>query len=246
VEFPLLPWLSERSPFPPVEFALRVPNGLLAAGADLSPDRLIEAYSLGIFPWFSDGEPILWWSPDPRMVLFPEELRVTRSLAKVLRNRDYEVRADTAFTAVMQACAAPRDDQAGTWISRRMVHAYSRLHELGVAHCVETWIDGALAGGLYGVQLGGAFYGESMFTRVRDASKIALVHLVHHLRCLGVRMIDCQMATPHLASLGAREIPRREFCAQLPELVKFRLPAQSWRLTRLDSYQIAALAGRRP
>ena len=230
---PLLTWLSRNTPFPPVEIALRAPNGLLAAGADLSPERLIAAYSHGIFPWFSEGEPILWWSPDPRMVLFPSELRVSRSLAKTLRNRDYEVRSDTAFRAVMEACSARRPGQIGTWISPQMVDAYVNLHELGIAHSVETWIGGQLAGGLYGVELGRAFFGESMFSRERDASKIALVHLVRHLAGRGVRIIDCQMATGHLASLGAREIARSEFSARLTELVKLPQAPGRWQLARM-------------
>jgi leucyl/phenylalanyl-tRNA--protein transferase len=230
----LLPWLSRNTPFPAVETALREPNGLLAAGADLSPERLIAAYSHGIFPWFSDGEPILWWSPDPRMVLFPVELKVSRSLAKSLRNRDYEVRSDTAFRAVMEACAKPRPGQLGTWISSQMIDAYLRLHDIGVAHSVETWMDGELAGGLYGIALGCAFFGESMFAYERDASKIALVHLVHHVAKLGIAMIDCQMATDHLASLGAREIARSEFSARLAELVKSRQLPGKWHLVRTD------------
>jgi leucyl/phenylalanyl-tRNA--protein transferase len=234
----LLPWLSHNTPFPAVETALRSPNGLLAAGADLSPQRLIAAYSRGIFPWFSEGEPILWWSPDPRMVLFPAELKVSRSLAKTLRNRDYELRSDTAFRAVMEACAAPRFGQFGTWISPQMIEAYLDLHELGVAHSVETWIDDELAGGLYGIALGSVFFGESMFSRERDASKIALVHLVRHVAEQGVAMIDCQMTTSHLASLGAREIQRSEFSARLTELVKSSQHSGKWRLARTDLPEI--------
>src|SRR5262245_9487548 len=200
---------------------MKEPNGLLAAGGDLTPRRLLAAYRKGIFPWYSEGDPILWWSPDPRMVLFPHELRLTRSLAKVVRNRSYEVRYDTAFDEVMRGCAAPRPNQSGTWITAEMRAAYRRLHKLGHAHSVETWIDGALAGALYGVAIGGMFYGESMFTRVRDASKIALVHLVRQLAAAGYGMIDCQMHTEHLASLGAREISRVEFARRLAELVDY-------------------------
>lgn len=216
----MIPWLPAEPVFPPLESALKEPNGLLAAGGDLSPRRLVSAYAQGIFPWFSAGEPILWWSPDPRMVLFPDEIAISRSLAKTLRNRDYEVRLDTAFADVVSACAtAPRNGQAGTWITAEMQAAYRRLHELGFAHSVETWIDGRLAGGLYGVAIGRAFYGESMFARVTDASKIALAHLGVQLRRLGFGIIDCQMETRHLASLGARPIPRREFRALLDRLV---------------------------
>ena len=218
----MIPWLQRLDPFPPVERALTEPNGLLAAGADLSPPRLLAAYRQGVFPWFNPGEPILWWSPDPRMVLFPVEFKVSRSLKKRLARSDYQVRVDTAFTRVMAACAAPRAGAPGTWISRPMIAAYSALHEAGYAHSFETWIQGddgpELAGGLYGVALGRAFYGESMFSRQTDASKIALAHLVRFLASRRFGVIDCQMNTAHLASLGAREIPRAEFSALLGEL----------------------------
>jgi leucyl/phenylalanyl-tRNA--protein transferase len=184
----------------------------------LSPSTLLDAYSRGIFPWFSEHEPVLWWSPDPRMVLRPAELHVARSLAKRLRRPGYDVRADTAFGAVMRACAEPRPGQSGTWITRRMIAAYSRLHESGYAHSIETWVDGELAGGLYGVAIGRAFFGESMFTRITDASKIAFVRLVRQLEAWNFGLIDCQMRTPHLASLGAREIPRAEFARELERL----------------------------
>jgi leucyl/phenylalanyl-tRNA--protein transferase len=224
----MIPWLGTDIGFPPVESALAEPNGLLAAGGDLSPRRLLEAYRRGIFPWYSEGDPILWWSPDPRMVLVPGELRVTRSLAKTLRNKAYEVRFDSAFDDVMRGCAAPRDDQPGTWITGEMRAGYGRLHELGYAHSVETWIDGRLAGGLYGVAIGRAFFGESMFTRVRDASKIAFVHLVRRLEREDYGLIDCQMHTEHLASLGAREIPRREFSRRVKDLVDYPRPPGRW------------------
>lgn len=211
----MIPWLQHDDPFPPVEQALREPNGLLCAGADLSPQRLLAAYRRGIFPWYSPGEPLLWWSPDPRMVLFPAELKISRALAKTLRNLTYEVRLDTQFAQVMTECAAPRQTQAGTWISTEMQLAYTQLHKLGHAHSVEVWIDGALVGGLYGVALGRIFYGESMFSRKRDASKIALAHLCRYLEKNGFVMIDCQMKTAHLASLGAQEIPRSEFSTRL-------------------------------
>ncbi len=206
----MIPWLDGDAPFPPVESALRRPNGLLCAGGDLSPERLLDAYRHGIFPWFSEGEPILWWSPDPRMVLFPAELKISRSLAKTLRRGCYEVRLDTAFASVIRECSQPRPGQDGTWITAEMQQAYVRLHELGHAHSVETWIGGQLAGGLYGMAIGRAFYGESMFSRVSDASKIALAHLARYLERRGFAVIDCQMKTAHLASLGAREIRRRE------------------------------------
>ncbi|MFA7243299.1 MAG: leucyl/phenylalanyl-tRNA--protein transferase [Sulfuricellaceae bacterium] len=215
----MIPWLAANTPFPPLATALREPNGLLAAGADLSLQRLLDAYRNGIFPWFNEGDPILWWSPDPRMVLFPDELKVARSLRKTLRARRYEIRTDSAFRAVMLGCAATRDGSAGTWITDGIVAAYVRLHELGCAHSVETWIDGELAGGLYGVALGRMFYGESMFSRRTDASKIAFVHLVRQLQRWDYGMIDCQMKTAHLASLGAREIARGEFARRLTALI---------------------------
>ncbi|MBK9085105.1 MAG: leucyl/phenylalanyl-tRNA--protein transferase [Sterolibacteriaceae bacterium] len=211
----MIPWLGSEITFPPLSRALTRPNGLLCAGGDLSPQRLLQAYRHGIFPWYSEGEPLLWWSPDPRMVLIPSELRLSRSLRKRLRNHDYSMRCDSAFDDVMAACAAPRDGASGTWIVPEMQAAYGRLHRLGYAHCVETWIDGQLAGGLYGVAIGRAFYGESMFSRATDASKIALAHLARYLVHRKFAVVDCQMNTAHLAWLGAREIPRDEFVAGL-------------------------------
>jgi leucyl/phenylalanyl-tRNA---protein transferase len=224
----MIPWIEGDTPFPPVQHALKHPNGLLAAGGDLSPERLLAGYRQGIFPWFSEDDPILWWSPDPRMVLFPEELRISRSLAKALRNRPHEIRFDRAFPAVIAACAAPRANTSGTWITDPMREAYQRLHRLGWAHSVETWIDGELAGGLYGVALGRVFFGESMFTRARDASKMALAALVERCTREGIALIDCQMRTEHLATLGAREIPRREFARLLQELVHYPKAPGSW------------------
>jgi leucyl/phenylalanyl-tRNA---protein transferase len=211
--------LSPNSSFPPLEQALVEPNGLLAAGGDLSTERLISAYRKGIFPWFSEGEPILWWSPDPRMALFPRELRVSHSLHKSLKKNHYEIRVDSAFAEVMQACAAPRKEQIGTWIHPEMISAYTTLHRLGISHSVETWMNGELVGGLYGIAIGKMFFGESMFSRVTDASKIALVHLVKQLEYWNFGLIDCQMKTAHLASMGAREIPRTAFAKILNELV---------------------------
>jgi leucyl/phenylalanyl-tRNA--protein transferase len=235
VDTVMIPWLGKGDPFPPLDSALAHPNGLLAAGADLSPQRLLAAYRQGIFPWYSAGEPILWWSPDPRIVLIPSELKISRSLGKVLRNRDYVIRFDNAFAAVVQGCAnrgaveTPGAlDAAGTWITDAMRSAYERLHELDYAHSVETWIEGELAGGLYGVAIGRMFYGESMFTRVRDASKIAMVHLVRHLQEQNCGMIDCQMHTRHLASLGARAIPRSEFSRKLRKLVDYEAKPMKW------------------
>ncbi|MEQ1582592.1 MAG: leucyl/phenylalanyl-tRNA--protein transferase [Candidatus Nitrotoga sp.] len=211
--------LNIGTPFPPVEQALLKPNGLLAVGDNLSADRLLDAYRQGIFPWFNAGEPILWWSPDPRMVLIPEEFKISRSLRKTLRDKNYEVRTDSAFEQVMRACAAPRCEQAGTWIHDDMIAAYTELHQMGVAHSVETWVNGNLVGGLYGISIGRMFYGESMFSHATDASKIALAHLTAQLQRWGYGMIDCQMSTPHLASLGACEIPRAEFMLRLKELI---------------------------
>ncbi|BAO30234.1 leucyl/phenylalanyl-tRNA--protein transferase [Sulfuritalea hydrogenivorans] len=233
----MIPWLPLEPVFPALEQALTDPNGLLAAGGDLSPQRLLAAYRRGIFPWYSAGEPILWWSPDPRMVLLPDEFRISDSLAKTLRNAKYQVRLDTAFGEVVHACASkPREGQAGTWITGEMQAAYRELHRLGYAHSVETWIDGELAGGLYGIAIGRAFYGESMFTHVRDASKIALAHLCAHLKRRGFGIIDCQMETSHLASLGARPISRRDFAARLDALcVQGDAPGQ-WPAAAIDGH----------
>ena len=225
----MIPWLSAHDPFPAVTRALKEPNGLLAAGGELSSARLLDAYRHGIFPWYSEGEPLLWWSPDPRMVLIPEELRVSRSLGKRLRRKDYELRTDSRFGEVMRACAEPRGGRAGTWITAEMVSAYTALHREGYAHCVETWIDGELAGGLYGVAIGRMFFGESMFARVTDTSKIALAHLARQLERWDFGMIDCQMATTHLASFGAREIPRAEFMRKLTKLVNYPAVLGAWR-----------------
>jgi leucyl/phenylalanyl-tRNA--protein transferase len=225
-------FLQNNQPFPPVELALTNPNGLLAAGGDLSPERLLDAYQHGIFPWFNENDPILWWSPSPRMVLFPNEFKISHSLLKILRKGAYEIRFDTAFEQVMRNCAAPRKEQAGTWILEDIINAYCELHRMGYAHSVETWIDGELAGGLYGISLGKMFYGESMFSRKTNASKIALAHLSKQLEYWDFGLIDCQMNTSHLASLGAREIPREEFIRRLQKLINYsNVPTSGeWRL----------------
>ena len=229
----MIPWLDNNTPFPPLSRALLEPNGLLAAGGNLSAERLINAYRQGIFPWYSADQPLLWWSPDPRMVLIPAELKISRSLGKRLRNLtkagkgNFEIRIDTAFERVMRACAAPREGHDGTWITDDMIAAYTALYRCGSAHSVETWINGELDGGLYGVALGRMFYGESMFTRATDASKIALAHLVRQLDRWGFGLIDCQMNTSHLASFGAREIPRADFVRRLKVLVNCE-PPHSW------------------
>lgn len=207
--------------FPPVSVALTEPKGLVAIGGDLSLQRLLAAYQQGIFPWFSNGEPILWWSPDPRMVLFPNELKISNSLKKTLKNKTFEVRFNTAFREVISACSnTPRGEQNGTWITQDIIEAYTALHKTGYAISAETWVNGLLVGGCYGVKIGKMFYGESMFHHVTDASKIAFVSLIKHLKELGVGMIDCQMKTAHLASFGAREISREDFLAQLSRLIK--------------------------
>lgn len=223
--------LDPRDPaqaFPPVTQALRSPNGLLAVGGCLAPQRILNAYRVGIFPWFSPQEPILWWSPNPRMVVFPEHLIVSRSLHKTLRQQRFLVTYDRAFVEVMSACAQPRTDQAGTWISPEMLEAYTKLHQLGHAHSIEAWQEGELVGGLYGIALGQVFFGESMFHRCRDASKVAFVHLVQHLQNWGYQLIDCQVASPHLASLGAEDISRSRFSALLEQHCNAPISPNAW------------------
>ena len=203
-------WITEDAPvhaFPDVDFAMIQPNGLLAVGGDLSPSRLLHAYQRGIFPWFSDAQPILWWAPDPRAVLFPEAIKISRSLRRTLRREVFHVTFDRVFPRVIGACAAPRTRQNDTWITNHMVAAYCELHARGFAHSVECWQDGALVGGLYGVAIGKVFFGESMFSRVSDASKVALATLCRS----GYELIDCQLPSDHLTRMGATDIPRREF-----------------------------------
>lgn len=212
----MLTWLDrDNLDFPPLEKALREPDGLLAAGGDLRPERLIRAYRHGCFPWFQDGQPPLWWSPDPRTVLFPEELHVSRSLAKLMRRQPFRVTFDQDFAAVIDACAQPRRDAHGTWITASMQQAYLKLHKLGIAHSVEVWQADQLVGGLYGLAMGRLFFGESMFSRTSNASKVGFVTLVRQLQDWGFVLIDCQMQTRHLESLGARSIPRTEFASYL-------------------------------
>lgn len=219
----MVPWLGPDDPFPPVERALGPESGapgLLAASSDLLPWRVVDAYRQGIFPWYSDGQPVLWWSPDPRMILAPREFKLSpsfrKTLKRVLRDPRWEIRVDADFPAVMRNCAqAPRRGQRGTWITAEIIDAYASLHGAGNAHSVEAWLDGQRVGGLYGVSLGRMFFGESMFAHVRDASKIAFAGLVGHLRRHEIEMIDCQQNTPHLASLGGREIARKAFVAHV-------------------------------
>lgn len=214
--------------FPDTDEALAEPDGLLAAGGDLSPGRLLNAYRRGIFPWFSDGQPILWWAPDPRSVLFPDRLKVSRSLARTLRRQPFHVTFDTAFIDVMRGCASPRRGEPGTWITDAMLEAYSGLHRDGHAHSVECWQAGHLVGGLYGVAIGCVFFGESMFSAATDASKVALANLVEHLIAWGYRLIDCQIHNPHLESLGAERIPRARFNTLLRDQCGKSPRADAW------------------
>ena len=212
-----IPPTDKTCRFPPVEEALQEPNGLLAAGGDLSSARLINAYRSGIFPWYNEGEPILWWSPNPRTVIFPAHLKVSRSLRRTLRRGEFHVTLDTQFRQVMEACAAPRKPEGGTWISAEIIDAYCRLHKMGVAHSVEVWERHELVGGMYGLALGPVFFGESMFSRVTDASKVALVHLVLQLERWGYTVIDGQVSSPHLYTLGAEDISRAAFITLLQD-----------------------------
>ncbi|NOR40226.1 MAG: leucyl/phenylalanyl-tRNA--protein transferase [Gammaproteobacteria bacterium] len=226
-------WIDPDSPeidFPDVETAMREPDGLLAIGGDLSEDRLLNAYRHGIFPWYGPGQPILWWAPDPRLVLPPENLHVSHSLAKTIRKKKFTVTLDKDFPGTISACAAPRDAQAGTWITPDMTAAYTDLHRAGYAHSVECWHDGELAGGLYGVALGRIFFGESMFARVTDASKIALVTLSRQLQRWDFSMIDCQVHTAHLESLGATTISRMTFSRILERETELQAANRNWAL----------------
>ncbi len=214
----MLSWLQRDDlSFPPLDKALREPNGLLAAGGDLSAERLLAAYRHGCFPWYQEGQPLLWWSPDPRTVLYPDELHVSRSLRKRMRQESFTVTFDQAFADVIDGCAGPRSYTQETWITSHMKAAYLKLHEMGVAHSVEVWRDRQLVGGLYGLAIGRLFFGESMFSQASDASKVGFVTLVERLQAWGFKLVDCQMPTQHLASFGARAIPRRTFAEALAE-----------------------------
>ena len=226
----MIPLLGPADRFPPVDRALDEPDGLLAAGGGLSVERLVEAYRHGIFPWFSAGDPVLWWSPDPRTVLRPRALHVSRSLGRRLRRHDFRVTIDAAFERVLRECAAPRPGDTGTWLLPEMHRAYLALHRAGFAHSLEVWIGDELAGGVYGVSIGRMFFGESMFSRRTDGSKIALVHLAAQLDRWEFPLIDCQMETGHLRSLGAMSMARRQFVAEVARLVQ--QPAPTWRLDR--------------
>lgn len=227
----MIPWLRPEGPaadFPPVESALNDPNGLLCAGGDLSTERLLAAYRRGIFPWYAPGQPILWWSPDPRAVLRPSEFHVSRSLARAMRSRGFALSIDTAYADVVAYCGDRALRPEGTWITPAMHDAYVRLHELGHGHSVEVWLGTRLVGGIYGVALGRVFFGESMFSLARDASKVAMARLVAELIGRGFELLDCQIPSAHLASLGVRAIPRRQFVALLQQWVDEPAPVGSW------------------
>lgn len=238
-------WLRPDDPFPPIEHALVAPNGLLAVGSDLSAPRLLAAYRRGIFPWYSEGQPVLWWSPDPRMVLRTSEFRVSRSLAKRIRQRRYEIRIDTAFARVVDGCAAPRDGSGGTWITPAMRDAYVELHRRGVAHSVEAWRGGALVGGLYGLSLGGTFFGESMFAVEPDASKVAFATLLGNLIRWGFPLVDCQVRTEHLSRFGAEDWARPVFLEALTRSLELPTRQGHWTF-ELGPQEAEAVVPRNP
>ena len=215
--------------FPPLTEALTEPDGLLAVGGCLSTQRIINAYTQGIFPWYNNDDPILWWSPDPRLIIFPEKLHLSKSLKKTLRKQTFQITFNTAFTRVIKACAAPRSNEPGTWLLPDMQLAYCRLHKEGHAHSVEVWHDGKLVGGLYGIAVGQVFFGESMFYRKTDASKVAFVSLVQQLSLWGYQLIDCQIHTQHLVSLGAEEISRKQFSSLLQQYHHCKPHSTAWR-----------------
>ncbi len=226
-----LPWLHDDDfEFPDPASALVEPNGLLAAGGSLAPERLIEAYSKGIFPWFEASQPILWWTPDPRMVLFPNELHISRSLEKLQRKSDYRISSDEAFREVITACAGRRHNARGTWITAEIIEAYCALQRLGAAHSIEVWDGADLVGGLYGIAMGDVFFGESMFSHCPNASKLAFAWLVPRLEKLGYRLVDCQVSSNYLAGFGAREIPRAEFLKLLPGSAEYGRNKAHWPL----------------
>lgn len=216
--------------FPEIETALTEPDGLLAAGGCLSPERIINAYKQGVFPWYSPGEPILWWSPNPRLVLFPENLRLSRSLKKTIRKDLFKITFDQAFTETMQLCAAPRDKETGTWITEEMLSAYTSLHQQGVAHSVEAWFEDELVGGLYGIAIGQVFFGESMFHKKTDASKVVFSSLVQQLIQWNYQLIDCQVHTNHLSSLGAENISRHDFSQLLKKYCALQPKNNAWKI----------------
>lgn len=225
--------------FPDPAQAEEEPNGLLAVGGDLHPQRLLNAYATGVFPWYSDDQPILWWSPDPRTVLYPEDIHVSRSLRKQMRRGGCQLRIDSDFEQVIRTCAEPRRDEAGTWLVPEMQEAYLTLHRLGYAHSIELWQGDTLVGGLYGVALGAAFFGESMFSRIPSASRITMVYLCARMAAVGGRLIDCQVFNPHLARMGAREIPRSQFLAELATALRQPIDPNAWLVEPLDMKRLA-------
>ncbi len=228
MRLPILDPLNPEQKFPAIETALTEPDGLLAAGGCLAPQRIINAYQQGIFPWYSSGEPILWWSPNPRLVLFPDKLYASRSLLKTIRKNKFSISYDQQFAQVMRNCAAPREGEAGTWITEEMFQAYNELHRLGVAHSFEAWFEGELVGGLYGIAIGQVFFGESMFHQKTDASKVAFYHLVCQLSEWNYQLIDCQVHTHHLVSLGAEEIERKQFLSLLKQYSQVQPDNKAW------------------
>jgi len=228
MQLPILDPLQPNQNFPAIETALTDPDGLLAIGGCLSSQRIINAYQQGIFPWYSSGEPILWWSPNPRLVLFPKNLKISRSLKKTIRKGNFQVSYDQAFSQVMQHCAAPRKKEYGTWITEEIYQAYTQLHQQGVAHSCEVWFDNELVGGLYGISIGQVFFGESMFHKKTDASKIAFHSLVNQLSEWGYQLIDCQVHSNHLSSLGAEEIDRKQFLSLLQRYCSIHPNKTAW------------------
>lgn len=229
MQLPILDPLTPTQSFPDIETALTEPDGLLAVGGCLSSQRIINAYRQGIFPWYSQGEPILWWSPNPRLVLFPKNHKVSRSLKKTIRKGMFRATYDQAFPQVMQHCAAPRKKEAGTWISNDIFQAYTLLHQQGIAHSYEVWFEDQLVGGLYGIAIGQVFFGESMFHKKTDASKIAFYYLVNQLLEWDYQIIDCQVHTHHLSSLGAEEINRNEFSRLLKQFCSIKSNDKAWK-----------------
>lgn len=230
----MLPYLNKQSPFPPVEDALVEPNGLLAAGADLSPARLLSAYKNGIFPWYSSGEPILWWSPDPRAVFFVENFKVHKSVIKTLKKNNLSVTLNKDFTQVIHECAAPRDNDEGTWITQEMIEAYINLHQQGHAHSVEVWQEDKIVGGIYGVASGTIFCGESMFSRISNGSKIALSCLVKHLKTNHFKLIDCQVENSHLERLGITLLNRKIYLKLLEDSQNYPIDNNIWKKKFFD------------
>jgi len=227
-----IPWLdTDQLSFPDVNLALEEPNGLLAVGGDLSSKRLLSAYQAGVFPWYEEGQPIMWWAPNPRCVLFPSQVHVSRSMRKLLRSSQFEIRCDTAFASVIEQCSAPRSYSAGTWITKAMKAAYIDLHRQGIAHSIEVWENDRLRGGLYGLSIGRVFFGESMFSEVANASKLALIGLCGQLEQWGYPIIDCQVDNPHLRSMGAQLLPRHKFTEYLARFATGGGQAQPWQIS---------------